>query len=383
MDADALIVGGGPAGAALAVHLARAGKMVILFEREPGPHDKVCGEFISHEAASDLAALGIDLPAHGAVAIHGVRLAGRGSATTEPLPFSAFSLSRRRLDEALLILAEQSGADVRRGAKVKGLTRTDGGWTAALDGGFVSGRDAVLATGKHDLRDRRRPPGLHNDLVGFKMHWRLAPDQAAELDGHVELSLFADGYGGLEPIEDGLANLCVLVRRETVRGGHNWATILELIRESCPSLDRRLQGGQPMWAKPLAIGAIPYGHVQTHNDGLWRLGDQAAVIPSFAGDGLAIALHSARTAASALLVSQDAATYQRALARDLRLQVKGAALLSHAMVRPWAQRMIVGLTRLRPQLLTAAARRTRISDKALARVLPRSRESSHEVTEGA
>ena len=43
------------------------------------------------------------------------------------------------------------------------------------------GHAAFLATGKHDLRGRKRPPGLQDDLVAFKQHWRLSPGQAAEL----------------------------------------------------------------------------------------------------------------------------------------------------------------------------------------------------------
>ncbi|MEO8799183.1 MAG: FAD-dependent oxidoreductase, partial [Polyangiaceae bacterium] len=46
----ALVVGGGPAGAALAIKLARAGKDVVLLERDPVPAHKVCGEFLSREA---------------------------------------------------------------------------------------------------------------------------------------------------------------------------------------------------------------------------------------------------------------------------------------------------------------------------------------------
>ena len=90
MSAEALIVGGGPAGAALAALLARAGRRVILIEREAGPHDKVCGEFVSGEAAAYLHALGLDPAGLGAVAIDTVRLAARGASAEAALPFPAF-----------------------------------------------------------------------------------------------------------------------------------------------------------------------------------------------------------------------------------------------------------------------------------------------------
>jgi flavin-dependent dehydrogenase len=370
VSADALVVGGGPAGAAAATLLARASRRVVLVEREAGPHDKVCGEFISGEAAGYLARLGLDLGRLGAVPVRKVRLSARGPGSERALPFPAFSLSRRRLDEALLGLAADAGALLRRGRRVRGLERLDGRWRAAIDGGAeLEAAAAFLATGKHDLKSVRRPTGLHGDLVGFKTHLRLDPAQAAALEGAVELHLFPGGYAGLEPIEDGFANLCLVADLRRL-GRPAFPALLETIRRACPPLDRRLRGAEFLWPRPLAISAIPYGHVAAAADGLWRLGDQAAVIPSFAGDGLGIALHSAHAAAAAYLAGDCADAFQRRLAADLGVRVKGAALASRLLVQPWAQGLAVGLTRLRPQLLSAAAAYTRIPDRALDQLRP-------------
>jgi flavin-dependent dehydrogenase len=343
---------------------------VVLVEREAGPHDKVCGEFISGEAAGYLRRLGLDLMGLGAVRIDRVRLAARAKPAEAALPFPAFSLSRRRLDEALLGLAAEAGVELIRGGKVKGLERLGGRWRAAIDGGSdVEAEAAFLATGKHDLRGLKRPPGLHGDLTGFKLRLRLAPGQGAALEGVVELHLFPGGYAGLEPIEDGLANLCLVADLHRL-GRPPFPELLEAIRRACPALDRRLGDAEFLWPRPLAISAIPYGHVAGAEDGLWRLGDQAAVIPSFAGDGLGIALHSAHAAAAAYLAGESAAVFQRRLAAELGPWVKGAALLSRLLVQPRLQGAAMGLTRLRPQLLSAAAAWTRIPERALDRLTP-------------
>ncbi len=371
------MIGGGPSGAAAAVLMARAGRAVTLLERETGPHDKVCGEFISHEAAGYLHGLGVDLDRLGAVPIRQVCLAHGRAETRIALPFPAFSLSRRRLDEALLALAREAGADIRRGVRVKGLAPDVAGWRADLaELGEMIAPSAFLAVGKHDLKGWKRPPGRHGDLVGFKMHLRLTPDQAAALDGEVRLILFDGGYAGLEPIEDGLANLSLLARRSALPPEQPWEGLLARMRGACPSLAVRLQGARALWPKPLAIAAIPYGHVQWRGGGIWRLGDQAAVIPSFAGDGLAIALHSAHAAARAYLAGRTADAYQRGLARDLAPQVLGATLLSQALVRPWGQATLAGLARLWPGGMAAAATRTRIPDRALARLQGRFRSAT-------
>jgi flavin-dependent dehydrogenase len=364
---EAVVIGGGPAGASLATLLARAGREVVLVERESGPADKVCGEFLSREAALYLAALGVDLLALGAIPIDSMRLSKRGRVATVGLPFAASSLSRRVLDEALLTLAAEAGATIRRGLKVQGLDRRRSGFRARLeDGTAIDGREIFLATGKHDLRGHPRPAGLQDDLVAFKLHWRLAPAQAAELGGHVELTLFDGGYAGLSRVEGGRANLCLLVRRRRLAElGHGWERLLSALRAESPLLDARLSDAEPCSARPLALSSIPYGHVRRRADGMWRLGDQAAVIPSFTGDGMSIALHSARVAATMYLEGREAEAYQRRFARDVTGQVLLATGLSRGLVRHGAQVGLAAGARVFPSLVTAAARHTRVPDAAL------------------
>jgi flavin-dependent dehydrogenase len=363
--ARALIVGAGPAGASLAIRLARAGRQVTLLERERGARDKVCGEFLSGEAVQALEDLGVDLDGLGAASIAVVRLA-HGSAMAEAaLPFAARSLSRRRLDQALIDLAEAAGVEVQRGFRATKLQRDPDGWVAAGDHGRAARGDAAfLAVGKHDLPGFRRPPGLHNDLVAFKMHWRLAADQTAALDGAVELGLFDGGYAGLELIEDGLANLCLVVRRSRLAALGAWPAVLDAARTDCALIDQRLSGAQAQWLKPLALAAIPYGFVTRASGGPWPLGDQAAVIPSFAGDGVAIALHTAALAAQVHLAGADVRAYARRLARGLWPRIKGASLLSYALVRGPTQSTLMTAARARPQLMSAVAWLTRIPQRA-------------------
>jgi len=369
MTPDALIVGGGLAGGALAAALAEAGRAVILLEREAGPHDKVCGEFLSREAILYLNALGIDPVALGACRIHSLRLsAGTGVATVK-LPFPALSLTRRALDHALLRRAAEVGAEIRLGARVQSLDDDGGAWRARLSGGEeIRAPAAFLATGKHDLRGWPRSPGRQPDLIGFKVHMRLATPQAAELAGHVELTLFRGGYAGLEPVEGGMANLCLLVRRGRYAAlGQQWDALIAAMRADNMLLARRLDGAEPCWDRPLAVSSIPYGHVRRNSDGLWRLGDQAAVIPSFAGDGMSIALHSARLAATCFIQGQTADSYQRRMARDVGTAVRAATFLSQLSVHEPGRALIGwGASRL-PGIMASVAALTRVPSGALRR----------------
>ncbi len=365
---QALVIGGGPAGAGLAARLARAGRDVVLVEREGGPVDKVCGEFLSREAGLYLASLGLDLAALGAVPIEAVRLVARsGHVATVRLPFVATSLSRRVLDEALLGRAAAAGSKVRRGVRVERLIRTQAGWAAHLgDGSSIEAQAAFLATGKHDLNGHKRTAGRQNDLVAFKLHWQLAARQAAELGRYVELVMFDGGYAGLQPVEDGRANLCLVVRRQSLLAHEGrWDRLLVALRAQSAHLHARLTDGTACWPRPLALTAIPYGYVRRYSDGLWYVGDQAAVIPSFSGDGISIALHSADLAAAAYLDGRDANAYQQRLARDVNVQMLLATLLSQGLVRRPAQAVLGAAARLWPGLMSSVAFHTRVSDAAL------------------
>lgn len=376
--APALVIGGGIAGAAIAAHLAQAGRRVILLERRDGPHDKVCGEFVSGEAALYLDDLAVDLAGLGAVRIRSVRLCAARGTTAAALPFPAFSISRRALDAALLGAAAERGAEIRRGHGVRALAPRRAGWLAELDDGDkIAAADVFLATGKHDLRGWKRPSGVQNDLIAFKLHWRLAPDEAAALGSAVELMLFPGGYAGLEPVEHGVANLCFVVRkRHFAAVGQCWDALLATLRAALPQLDRRLGGALACWTRPLAIASIPYGYVASAGGGPmpepWRLGDQAAVIPSFAGDGIAIALHSARLAADVYLAGGPAAQFQDRLARDIAAQVRRATWMSRVLVHPLGQAGLAGAARLMPDLLAKTAQATRIPPPCIrsARDLP-------------
>jgi flavin-dependent dehydrogenase len=367
--ADALVVGAGPAGAALAALLAGAGRSVVVLEREPGGRDTVCGGFLGEGALRGLEGLGVDPAALGALPLDRVRLAaGRGRAAEARLPFRAMSLSRRVLDAALQDRAMAAGAELRRGARAAALTREGGLWRARLAGGdTVTARAAFLATGKHDLRGWSRAAAAGSGLIGFRMAWRLTAVEAAALAGAVELHLFPGGYAGLEPVEGGRANLCLLVARDRLAAaGGGWESLLAALRRDAPALGARLDGARPCSDRPLSVAGLPFGFVHGRAAGAqagetpWRLGDQAAVIPSFTGDGIGIALHSAQLAAACCLAGEDAATFHRRLAADAAGPVRRALALAGLMLRPGLQPALAAGARALPGLMRLCAARTRL-----------------------
>ena len=130
--------------------------------------------------------------------------------------------------------------------------------------------------------------------------------QTADLEDGSELTLYAGGYGGIQPVEDGVANFCCVVQQRCfAKAGLRWESLIAKMQQDCPHLAMRLEGAKPLLDKPIAITHIPYGYIRRRTEvGLYCIGDQAAVIPSFTGDGISIALHTARRAAAAYLANE-------------------------------------------------------------------------------
>jgi len=361
-----LVIGGGLAGGMAALRLAVAGRDVVLLEKEARPHHKVCGEFLSPEAVEYLRQAGVDPLCLGAARIRGLRLSAKNSVVETELPFTALSLSRSVLDESLLARAEEMGCRVLRGTSAERLTQSHDAWTVELGGGErLNARSVFLATGKHDMRGWNRAPGAHNDLVGFKLHWRLAPQQTESLREFMELFLFCGGYGGLALVEEDVANLCLVVRRSELRCLGGWSELLAALISENRQMRQRLEGAKALWERPLAISSIPYGYLSGRPEGVWCVGDQAAVIPSFTGDGMSIALHSGALAAEMYVSGASAAQYHRALESQLKRGMWLATLLSRSMVTDVGRALApVGLS-LMPNAMGWIARATRIPEGAL------------------
>lgn len=361
---EVLVVGGGPAGSVAAMRLAQAGIHTLLVEKSDEGHDPVCGGFISADALGLLRRAGIDPDILGGHPVNRMRFQLGLRRLEADLPFPAIGLSRRRLDAILREAAHDAGATMQFGRSARSLT---GGRTASFaDGTNIAADAVILATGKLNLRGIARPgeSTYGSAKVGLRMALRPSTACTADLTGLIELHLFADGYAGLVLQEDGTLNLCVSVGAQRLRdAGGSPDQLLAMLKCEAPLLLQRIAAGTPIggWS---SIARIPYGWRATETlPGLFRVGDQAAVIASLAGDGIGIAIASATAASDAFLKGGPAAapTYQRAFARRARRPLACAELLRAIAESPSWSRPIARMLSIRPQVLAWGATATRIA----------------------
>jgi flavin-dependent dehydrogenase len=361
----ALIVGGGPAGAVAALLLARAKADHVLIERDATVGDALCGGFLSWRTLDTLAALGIDAEALNPVAVTRVRLFAGGRMTEAPLPRPARGVSRRRLDSVLLAHAGAAGAAIERGIVA---AEARPGAIRLRDGAELAADALFLATGKHELRGLARPEAARgrDPSLGLRIRLAAAPALDRLVGDAIELHLVDRGYAGLVRQEDGSVNLCMAIHRSRLAAAGSPAALLGALGRDHPALGERLA-----WWPGGAVDAVanvPYGWRQHSGaPGLFRLGDQAGVIPSLAGEGIGIAIASGVRAARAYLDggASAAPAYQRALARDLARPMAIASLVRRAAEAPVIAPGLIGLARLAPGLIQVIARLTRLGHSSI------------------
>lgn len=354
-----VIIGAGPAGCAAAITLAHAGAAPLLLERSAQPGDKVCGDFLSADTMRQAAALGADPAALGAAPIEHVRLVHRRRSIEARLPFAACGLSRRTLDGALLARARDAGARLTTGMTIRTVAPDGAGWQVAASNLSLRSGAVFLATGKHELRGWPRA-GRGQGAVGLKMYVRPPAAAARHLEGVTELTLFPGGYAGAQFIEEGAVVLCVAIRPPELQRLGGWDGVLRQLATHNKPLGALLSQAACLLPRALAVAGVPYGfQVKATTPGLFRLGDQAAVIPSLTGDGVSIALHSGASAAEAWLAGMPAPLWQRRTAHALSAQMRLAGAVHMAATHGMGQAALLPMAGWLPGAVTFVAARTR------------------------
>ncbi|MFO7322895.1 MAG: FAD-dependent monooxygenase [Chloroflexota bacterium] len=363
---DVLVVGGGLAGCAAAMTLARRGARVVVAERLAYPHDKVCGEFLSPECADRFGQLGVSerVAALRPPALDAAVLSSPGGVIwTARFDRPGMGISRRALDALLADAARAAGADVCERAVVTGISgNLDAGFEASIRAGAGEqrwkARVVIGAHGKRSSFDRalgRRFLRVRQPFVGLKAYFDGPP-----LAGQVHLHAFPGGYCGLAPVETGHTNVCLLVRqaqfaaaagpRGDIESFVRWMARQNVLLGDWLGSARRVS---ERW---LSISQVPFMPKPALDGDVLMAGDAAGMIAPLAGNGMSMALDAGMMAADysaalldARLTPSDvrrgyADAWRRRFGNRLRL---GRALQA-ALLRPWLLEPGLRFLRLAP-----------------------------------
>jgi flavin-dependent dehydrogenase len=293
---DVAILGGGLAGLSASILLARQGYQVLLLEKQRYPVHKVCGEYLSQESWSCLAALGLPLAEWALPRLTQFRLTtSRGGNFQTALPLGGFGLSRYTLDDQLARIAIATGVELRMGEAATAVSQKAGQYQLQSKRGSYTARLAVGAFGKRSgleqqlartHRRRERADGLN--FVGVKYH--VAADLPSD---RIELHTFPQGYCGISQVE-GKDRFC-LCYMTTARQLKRYGGIAGLERgllSQNATLQRYLADFPRHFAQPATISNIDFARRRNPEGGLLMAGDAAGLIAPLTGNGMSMALHA-------------------------------------------------------------------------------------------
>ena len=391
MRHDAVIIGGGPAGATAALLLARAGWSVALIEQAEFPRRKVCGEFLSAATVPLLRDLGLaesflDLAGP---EIRRVGIFSGDQAVTAEMPLATGqpgwgrALGREYLDVLLLDRAAASGAVVWQPYRAIAVQGTPGAFvvSATASTGVAAGRQTRLELHARMVIDAHgswnagpfptepvRTAAGPSDLFGFKARFtksRLQP-------GLMPLLAFPGGYGGMVHTDHDRISVSCCIRRDRLercrRGQPGMAAgdaVLAHITRHCDPARHALEGAELEPDSWRSAGPIRPGIRMGRRAGVFPVGNAAGEAHPVIAEGISMALQSGQLLARCLTdapgvsgFSRTAVEYDREWGRAFSWRIRAASVIAHWAMRPAAVSVTLPLLRAFPLVLTEGARTT-------------------------
>lgn len=304
MNDKIIIVGGGLAGLVNAILLARKGLRVSLLEKKTYPFHKVCGEYISNEVLPFLERAQL-LPSHLEPSnITKFQFSSiRGRSYEMPLDLGGFGISRYELDHFLVQKAKAEGVEVREQTVVTDIRFDKDQFSVETSNKEVLEASMVIgAYGKSQGMDRKLNRGhalKKSPFIGVKYH--IKTDFPVD---KIALHNFEGGYCGISAIENGRYNLCYLGSRAQLKKYGSIAEMETATLRQNPYLKAIYEDSEFLFDKPEVINEFSFKPKRLIEDHVLMSGDTAGLITPLCGNGMAMAIHSAKILSDILLKHQ-------------------------------------------------------------------------------
>lgn len=356
MRADVVVVGGGPAGLAVAIGAAQRGLEVLVLEKRGWPIDKGCGEGLMPAGVRALERLGARslLDAADCSSFIGVRYVQEDGSDAEACfprtDGEGLGIRRLALSSALARRANEAGATLRADAQVRSVTRTEGRMRVSLGDEIIDAGIIVAADGLHS--SLRRAAGLDVELAGPRRFGLRQHFRCAQGSPFVEVH-FAEGVEAyVTPVGTDRIGVAFLWEDGVSSTPVSFSALLALF----PVLQERLRDASPD-SDPRGAGPLLVGSRRCTTDGMALIGDAAGYVDAITGEGLSLAFHCAE-ALSAILPEalarggdrRSLRAYERAFSRAFARYAyltRGLLLLSR---RPALRRAVVHMLARFPRM---------------------------------
>ena len=358
---EVIIIGGGLAGLTAALHLLKNKHKVLLFEKNEFPKHKVCGEYISNEVVPYLKSLQLDLETLRPKQITKLSFSlVSGKTVTTTLPLGGIGLSRFALDYYLYQEVLKRGGSIVQ-ETVSNVLFLEDNFRVTTNNSVYYAKVVLGAFGKRSNMDvalKRNFISKPSNWLGVKAHYKVP-----FADDLVGLHHFKGGYCGVSKVETDLVNICYLGNYETFKKHKSIATYQEKVVCQNPQLKAIFTDASIQFEAPLTISQISFEPKKSVENKMLMIGDTAGLIHPLCGNGMAMAIHSAKLAsetATKFLEGTCSRTemekqYTKQWRRNFRTRMQTGRLLGNLLQKeqlaPFVLRMVTTIPFLLPQLI--------------------------------
>lgn len=362
-----MIIGGGLAGLSAAIHLASNGLSVILFEKEKYPHHKVCGEYLSREILPYLKSLQISLAELFPMEIDQLLYSTPSGKTVESkLEMGGLGISRYALDNFLYRKALEHKVEVISESVTDIKLKNHEFTIYSSEGQEISAKLVLGAFGKRSGLDKK----LKRNFISQKSGW-LAVKAHYKKDDYpsdlVSLHNFKGGYCGLSKTETGVVNVCYLATYKSFKDHKNPEVYKSEVLRKNPHLNNFFKDAESLYESDLTIAQVSFERKSLVENHVLMLGDAAGLIHPLCGNGMAMAIHSAKLAAESILEhyrpkgfdrTNIEKAYMRKWDHHFRSRMKAGRILQKILLNPGLAEVSQNLVKQFPALLPAIVAKT-------------------------
>jgi len=294
LNRNVIIAGGGLAGLICGIILGKKGFKPLLIEKKTYPFNKVCGEYLSNEVKPFLTRLGVNFDELNPANINKLRISSPSGFTLySDLLMGGMGISRFSLDNYLFKLAIENGCEVLSGTEMNKISFLENRFEVKLSNNTYLTTPFVIGSfGKRSILDRDLKRKFLNQRTGYMaVKYHVKTDYPVN---EIGLDNFENGYCGIVKVDKDIHSLCYLTKNSNLKKHQTIEQMEKIVLFQNPRIKNIFSNAEFIHEKPLVINEITFHQKDLISDHVIMCGDAAGTITPLCGNGMSIAIHSAK-----------------------------------------------------------------------------------------